>query len=248
MEPLKFEIIKTETNYTYLYLIYLINDKQLYTVHSNSDNGIIFKCKNRKKCKCRVKLINNQCKRMNNQTHHESNGGEKEYTELKNTKIMKEVVRNFSRTNIQISELCKMNNIECTQKLYHNLYRYRKQFLKSENIKTSTEVSQDINTTSQTFSENSDSEWQISNENARNMNLQNQNGNSNNINLQSTSEILQDALEHLNSSYDYNSTNTSTDHIKEKKIQLTQQKHMEKRQQNTIPTFNSTIKFLNMKN
>lgn len=130
MPTLKFEILKTNSNRTHLYLF---DDKRLYYKHSTSSNGTTYRCKNRK-CKSKIIINNNGCRRKNHITHIEEKDNENEYFKLKEQILLETEIE--CNKNKPITKILKVNNINSTA-TQHKLYRARRRILSKENAKNS---------------------------------------------------------------------------------------------------------------
>lgn len=114
MESLKFEMLKKKSS-TYLYLF---NDEQLYTIDKKRKEHTTYRCKNRK-CHNTLKIKNGICIRLQHTTHHEEDGGEVEYINLK-----KEInwANNLDLNGESAASFLRKNNLPSTSKWRQKLY------------------------------------------------------------------------------------------------------------------------------
>lgn len=205
---MEYEIINN-TKFEYLYLI---EDKQLYTAKSSSKNATIYRCKNRD-CNNRLRVKNNICERKVHVTHHENDGGEKEYTELKTEiMLMKKIEENLDNKKSIVVILAE-NNVPFSVDLQHKLYRYRNKLLKNnepqienneniDNTTTKREISQqkvknqgDSNILQNVFNVSNDSEQNTNFSDSTNYQLNfDIEQIPRNSNLNATNNILQNVL------------------------------------------------------
>lgn len=121
MTSLQYEILKKQCGTTYLYVV---EDQQLYTIKAKSKRGTIHQCKNRK-CKNRVQIINDICKRKLYNPHHEKDEGQEAYFKLKLEIILRNHLIQNLYTNKTIPEILLENDIPKIPKWEHILYRLR---------------------------------------------------------------------------------------------------------------------------
>lgn len=220
MESLQYEIIKKQCGTTYLYLI---EDSQLFTVKSGAENNVIYRCKNRS-CNNIVQVIDGFCKRRKHNPHHEKDGGESEYVNLKLEVTLKDKLIQNLNFHKGITEILRENNMPNNSIWHSKLYRLKMKLTQKSGKKrcSSKIITKSIDKLQTVHAFDGDpnkanSEWTcsiITNQTSQNKNtfnaLQNE--------LISTNNVLQRAWSALNPTISYenfseNSSESSTSSI-----------------------------------
>lgn len=142
MKSLKYELIKKPSGCTYLYLI---DDKQLFTVKSIQKKSIIYRCRNRA-CNNTLQVKNDICIRKQHTNHHEDDDGENGYFELKMEVIVRQKLVENLYNKKSITEILSENNIPSTLNWQHRLYRLKKKLIKENTTKIiKTKITKPVN-------------------------------------------------------------------------------------------------------
>lgn len=137
MASLQYEILKKQSSTMYLYLI---EDKQLFTMKIKTNRGAVFRCKNRK-CHNTVQIIDDICTRKEHNAHHFEDKGEEEYIETKLEIALKDILLQNLYKKKRITEILSENGLPTTTKLKYKLHRLKKK-LTPKKMKNASKIRQ----------------------------------------------------------------------------------------------------------